>query len=184
MRRITVVPYDPVWPQAFALAAGELAAVMDGLLLENHHIGSTAIPGIHAKPVIDILAIVSDIAAVDQRTPQMKALGYEAMGEFGIEGRRYFRRDNPAGERTHQVHAFQQGSPHVRRHLAFRDFMRAHPAWAKRYSELKRKLASAHPDNIAAYMDGKDGFIKEAQEKALAWADKKRTAAANGRIRA
>jgi GrpB-like predicted nucleotidyltransferase (UPF0157 family) len=170
MRRVTVVPYDPGWPRAFALAAGELTSAMDGVLLEVHHIGSTAIPGIHAKPVIDMLAVVSDIAAVDPCAAQMKALGYEAMGEFGIEGRRYFRRDNAGGERTHQVHAFQNGSPHVRRHLAFRDFMRAHPAWARRYAELKRKLAAAHPLDAAAYMDGKDGFIKEAEGSALTWA--------------
>jgi GrpB-like predicted nucleotidyltransferase (UPF0157 family) len=183
MRRIVVVPYDASWPRAFAQAAGELTSTMGGILLEVHHIGSTAIPGIDAKPVIDILAVVSDIAAVDQRAAEMRVLGYEVMGEFGMDGRRYFRRDNPAGKRTHQVHTFQNGSPHVQRHLAFRDFMRAHPDWAGRYAELKRKLAAAHPFDAAAYMDGKDGFIKDAQAKALAWAARKRTATAAGRIR-
>jgi GrpB-like predicted nucleotidyltransferase (UPF0157 family) len=99
----------------------------------------------------------------------MRAIGYEAMGEFGIPGRRYFRRDSAAGVRTHQIHAFAAGSTHIRRHLAFRDYLRAHPAIAEAYSHLKQKLAVAHPDDIYAYMDGKDPFIKEVEQKALAW---------------
>ena len=169
MRRITVVPYDPRWPEAFAAEAGAVATALGGNLLEIHHIGSTAIAGIHAKPVIDLLAVVSDLALLDRDAPRMAALRYEVMGEFGITGRRYFRRNNAAGQRTHQVHAFQSGSPNVARHLAFRDFMRAHPALAAHYGELKQRLAEAFPNDVEAYMDGKDGFIKEMQAKALAW---------------
>ena len=168
-RRVTVVPYDPRWPQAFAAASAEVAAAFGANLLDIHHIGSTAIPGMHAKPVIDMLGIVADIAAVDSRHAQMQALGYEPMGEFGIPGRRYFRRDDHAGERTHQVPAFQSGS-HVQRHLAVRDFLRAHPEPAEQYATLKRRLAAAHPNDIEAYMDGKDAFIKEMEARALAWA--------------
>jgi GrpB-like predicted nucleotidyltransferase (UPF0157 family)/8-oxo-dGTP pyrophosphatase MutT (NUDIX family) len=168
-RVVVVVPYDPVWPQEFARASSEVAAALGPNLLAVHHIGSTSIPGIHAKPVIDMLAVVDDPAAVDQRNAEMARLGYEAMGEFGIDGRRYFRRDDPTGRRTHQIHAFAHGSPHVTRLLAFRDFMRAHPACAEQYSDLKRKLAEAHPRDIEAYMDGKDGFIKETERRALEW---------------
>ena len=71
--------------------------------------------------------------------------------------------------RTHQIHAFQTGSPHIILHLEFRDFLRAHPAFAAEYSELKQQLAAAHPHDMNAYMDGKDGFIKEMEAKALAW---------------
>jgi GrpB-like predicted nucleotidyltransferase (UPF0157 family) len=169
MRRIRVVPYDPRWPEAFAAEAAAVATALGGNLLEIHHVGSTAIPGIYAKPVIDMLAAVSDIALIDRDAARMAALGYEAMGEFGIAGRRYFRRDDAAGQRTHQVHAFQHGSPHVARHLAFRDFLRVHPALAAQYGELKQKLADAFPNDAEAYMDGKDGFIKDMQERALAW---------------
>jgi len=170
MRRVTVVPYDARWPQGFGAASAEVAAALGANLLQIHHIGSTAIPGMCAKPVIDMLAVVADVGAIDARDAQMRALGYESMGEFGIAGRRYLRRDNSAGERTHQVHAFQRGSPHVRRHLAFRDFMRAHAEPAEQYAALKRRLADAHPNDIEAYMDGKDGFIKEMEARALAWA--------------
>jgi GrpB-like predicted nucleotidyltransferase (UPF0157 family) len=91
------------------------------------------------------------------------------MGEYGIPGRRYFRKDDPEGVRTHHVHAFQAGSDEVVRHLAFRNYLRAHPADAQRYSELKRKLAREHPREMDAYMDGKDGFIKEMDRRAAAW---------------
>lgn len=169
MKRVIVVPYDPRWPEAFAVASREVAGAMGETLIEIHHIGSTAIPAICAKPVIDMLAVVRNIGAVDARVAQMEELGYEAMGEFGIPGRRYFRRDNAAGERTQQVHTFARGSPHVLRHLAFRDFMRAHRAVAERYSELKRTLAAAHADDIEAYIDGKDAFINETEAQALEW---------------
>lgn len=164
-----MVPYDPLWPREFERSSAEVAGALGANLLAIHHIGSTSIPGIHAKPVIDMLAVVADLAAVDQRSAAMEELGYQVMGEFGIEGRRYFRRDDGAGRRTHQVHAFAEGSPHVRRHLAFRDFMRAHPTFAAQYGELKRRLAKAHPHDVEAYMDGKDGFIKEMELRALEW---------------
>ena len=169
MRRVFVVPYDPQWPAAFALSSSDVVAALGDNLLAIHHIGSTSIPGMHAKPVIDMLAIVSDLATLDRDAAQMQSLGFEPMGEFGIPGRRYFRRDNPAGDRAHQVHAFQHGSPQIERHLAFRDFLRAHPTPAHEYAELKQRLATAHPHDIEAYMAGKDAFIKETEAKALAW---------------
>ena len=174
MRRVVVVPYDPRWPERFASSSQEVVAALGSSLLGIHHIGSTAIPGIHAKPVIDMLVAASDLAAVDRRAADLESIGYEVMGEFGIAGRRYFRRDSAAGERTDQVHVFEEGSPHVRRHLAFRDFMRDHPALARQYGALKQRLAEAHPNDIEAYMDGKDAFIKEMEVRALDWAASRR----------
>jgi GrpB-like predicted nucleotidyltransferase (UPF0157 family) len=168
-KQVIVVPPDPAWADAFDVAARELAESLGDNLLAVHHIGSTAIPGIWAKPVIDLMPVVRDIARVDERVEAMQALGYESMGEYGIPGRRYFRRDGTDGLRTHNVHAFQHDLPHVARHLAFRDFMRAHPELARQYSDLKRHLAARHPLDIEAYMDGKDAFIKEMESRALAW---------------
>ncbi len=146
----------------FVLALGENVVAI-------HHIGSTAIPGIYAKPIIDILVEVKDIAIVDQQSPAIAALGYQVMGEFGIPGRRFFRKDNKIGTRTHHIHIFEANSPDIKRHLAFRDYMIAHLEDAQKYSELKRQLAKQYPDNIDKYMDGKDGFIKKMQTKALEW---------------
>jgi GrpB-like predicted nucleotidyltransferase (UPF0157 family) len=181
MRRVIVLPYDTRWPSMFDAAAGEVRRALgdndsDHLLLELHHIGSTSVPGLAAKPVIDMLAVVASLEALDARSGAMRQLGYEVMGEFGIAGRRYFRRDDSTtGDRTHQVHAFAAGSDHVARHLAFRDYLRAHRDVADHYAALKLRLAAAHPSDIEAYMDGKDAFIKEAEAKALSWAARRGT---------
>ena len=167
--RIQVVAHDPAWRSEFDAERDCIAHALGDIVIRLHHIGSTAIPGIFAKPIIDILLEVGDIVRLDERSSTLEELGYEAMGEFGIPGRRYFRKNHASGIRTHQVHAFQVGSKEVERHLAFRDYMIAHTVEAQAYSELKQRLALAHPDDIEAYMDGKDPFIKEHEAKAIAW---------------
>lgn len=168
--RYQVVPHDPVWKQQYAREAELIASALNGMAAKLHHIGSTAIPDIAAKPIIDILIEVDDLRELDARSSAMEQLGYEAMGEFGIPGRRYFRKNDTSGIRTHQIHAFETGSPGAVRHLAFRDYMIAHPAAAQAYGALKERLAQQHPDDFEAYMDGKDALIKEHEAKALAWA--------------
>src|SRR5215210_2774693 len=169
MRRVEVVPHDPQWRDAFGAEAKHVAAALGENVVAIHHIGSTAIPNIYAKPVIDLLVEVRDITEVDGQSSAMESLGYEVMGEYGIHGRRYFRKETPEGIRTHHIHAFETGSAEVERHLAFRDYMIAHAGEAQRYSELKRKLAEEHPQSIDGYMDGKDGFIKEMDRRAAQW---------------
>ena len=168
MRHIVVLPHDPAWAQAFEDEAALLRPIFGGNLVEIHHIGSTAIPGIHAKPVIDMLPVVKDIAAVDAFNPQMEAIGYEPMGEYGIPGRRFFRKEID-GIRSHHVHAFQQGDSEIERHLNFAAFLRAHPEEAQAYSQLKIKLAQQFPHDIEGYCDGKDSLICELDEKASQW---------------
>lgn len=169
MSKVEVVPHNPRWRDAFEAEAKQVAAALGENVVAIHHIGSTAIPNIYAKPVIDLLVEVRDITEVDGQSSAMEALTYEVMGEYGIPGRRYFRKDNHEGIRTHHIHTFEAGSAEVERHLAFRDYMIAHPEDAQRYSELKRKLAQEHPQSIDGYMDGKDGFIKEMDQKAAEW---------------
>ena len=169
MKKVEVVPHNPRWRNAFEAEAKHIGAALGENVVAIHHIGSTAIPDIYAKPVIDLLVEVGNITEVDERSSAMEALGYEAMGEFGIPGRRYFRKDNQEGIRTYQIHVFDAGSAQIDRHLAFRDYMIAHPEDARKYSELKRKLAKEHSQSINGYMDGKDSFIKEIDRKALRW---------------
>ncbi|HYH83366.1 MAG TPA: GrpB family protein [Longimicrobium sp.] len=169
MKKVEVVPHDRRWRDAFEAEAKEIAAALDGTVVAIHHIGSTAIPDIHAKPVVDVLVELGDLGEADRRSAAMEALGYEVMGEFGLPGRRYFRKDDERGTRTHQVHAFEAGSAEAARHLAFRDYMIAHSDDARRYGELKRKLAAEHPHDSEAYMDGKDSFIKEMERRAAQW---------------
>ncbi|HEY0174161.1 MAG TPA: GrpB family protein [Pyrinomonadaceae bacterium] len=169
MWKVEVVPHDPRWRDAFEAEARHVAAALGENVVAVHHVGSTAIPDIYAKPVVDLLIEVRDIAEVDGRSPAMESLGYEVMGEYGIPGRRYFRKDDREGVRTHHIHAFEAGSAEAVRHLAFRDYMIAHPAEAQRYSELKRRLAEEHPQSMDGYMDGKDDFIKEMDRRAARW---------------
>jgi len=167
--KVEVVPHNPHWRDAFEAEAKYVAAALGENVVAVHHIGSTAIPNIYAKPVVDLLVEVRDITEVDGRSSAMESLGYEVMGEYGIAGRRYFRKDNREGIRTHHVHAFEAGSAEVERHLAFRDYLIAYPGDAQKYSELKRRLAGEHPQSIDAYMDGKDDFIKEMDRRAAQW---------------
>ena len=167
--RVRVVAHDPAWKNDFEAEADHIARALGDIVVSLYHIGSTAIPGIFAKPIIDILLEVDDIVRLDGRSSAMEQLGYEAMGEFGIPGRRYFRREIASGIRTRQVHAFASGSTEIERHLAFRDFMIAHPTEAQAYSQLKQRLAREHPCDIEAYIDGKDLFIKEHEGKAITW---------------
>lgn len=169
VRQVIVVPHNPAWSRQFEQESQAIRGALSGNSLAIHHVGSTAIPHIYAKPIIDILAEVADINQVDDQVPSLAVLGYEALGEYGISGRRYFRKQDATGTRTHHLHVFQTGSVAVRRHLAFRDYMIAHPEAAQAYSQLKQRLAAAHPTDIEAYMDGKDSFIKEMEQTALEW---------------
>ena len=167
--KVDVVPPDPAWRWAFETEAEQIALLMGENIFAIHHIGSTAIPGIYAKPVIDFLIEVEAITKTDEQIAAMEAIGYEAMGEFGLPGRRYFRKNRSLGIRTHNVHIYEVGSPEITRHLAFRDYMIAHPDTAQQYSELKRELAKKYPQDLEEYMDGKDEFIKTMEKKALEW---------------
>lgn len=168
-RKVDVVPHNANWQSAFEDESQQVCVALGKNLVAIYHIGSTAIPTIHAKPIIDMLVAVEDITKVDQQNALMQALGYEVMGEFGIAGRRFFRKDNQVGIRTHHIHTFEVGSAQINRHLAFRDYMRSHPEDAQKYSELKHTLAQQHPYDIEGYMDGKSDFIKDIDKRAQLW---------------
>jgi len=167
VRKVAVVPPDLLWQGMFEAESQQLSRSFGDNAIAIHHIGSTSIVTIYAKPIIDILVEVTDLEKVDERNHSIASLGYLAMGEFGIAERRFFRKDNLAGIRTHHVHTFETGSPQVDRHLAFRDYMRSHPEAAQKYSQLKRQLAQKYPNDIEKYMDGKAGFIEAIDNQLL-----------------
>ena len=172
MRKVEVVPYNPDWRSLFETEANQIAISLAKNITAIHHIGSTSIETIYAKPIIDILVTVKSISKVDDRNSQMQSLGYQYMGEFGIRGRRFFLKDNMAKIRTHHVHVFETDSPQVKRHLAFRDYLNAHLEAAQAYSILKQSLAEKYPHDIEQYMDGKDGFIQEIDRQAAEWQER------------
>lgn len=165
---VVVAPYDQAWPQRFDEEAARLAPAFGPALMTLHHIGSTSVPDLAAKPIIDIMPVVRDIADVTAPvTAALARLGYEGLGEFGLPGRRYFRKGGD--NRTHHVHVYAFDHPDVVRHLAFRDYLRARPVVRCQYARLKVALAARYPRDIKTYMDGKDPFIKATEARALAW---------------
>ena len=166
-RKIVVEPYNKKWKAKFKNEKQKLEKIFNDIIIGIHHIGSTAIPGIKAKPVIDIMIVVKNINKVDSYNNAMKSLGYEPKGEFGIANRRFFQKGG--NDRTHHVHIFQQGNKEIKRHLNFRDYMRAHPKQAQKYSRLKETLADKHSHNIRKYIEGKNDFIAEIDNKAAKW---------------
>lgn len=157
-RQVVLVPYDKQWPLLFAQEEQQLAAILKQRCLAIHHIGSTAIPQIHAKPIIDILPVVDDIEKIDALNPHFEALGYTCMGEYGIKGRRFFWKSK--SQRSHNIHIFSQNSPEIARHLAFRDFLINNPVYAQAYSLIKQSLAAVFVDDIENYVNGKASFIQ------------------------
>ncbi len=162
---IELVPYTSQWEVIFKDEAALLCQALEPTFLAIHHIGSTSIPGIVAKPIVDILPVVKDIQEVDRLTPALEALGYEAKGEYGMPGRRFFMKKKN-GKRLFNVHIFQEGHLDIERHLRFRNYMRDHPEEAQDYSNLKKELIAKHPDDIERYCWGKEDFIKAIEIRA------------------
>lgn len=161
-----VLPHDPSWMQNFRDEARVLAAAVAPTDIGLHHIGSTAVPGILAKPVIDMLGETSSLGAFDRSSRRLEAIGYESMGAFGIEGRRYFRKSAADGARTHHLHVYEIGSPQIARHLAFRDYLLAFPDRAAAYSELKSRILSG---GSVTYQEAKAAFVAALDAEAAAW---------------
>nr|WP_300064820.1 GrpB family protein [uncultured Roseobacter sp.] len=164
-----VVPHDPRWKTAFEDQAKAIERALGTTPIQLHHIGSTAIPGILAKPIIDLLGTVHHLDDMDAKAHALESLGYEVMGAYGIDGRRYFRKLDRDGTPTHHLHVFEQGSQHAERHLAFRDYLIAHPEVAKDYSALKERLTKDSAVTWDSYMDGKEPFVNLVEPKAVDW---------------
>lgn len=164
---ITVVPYDKKWPAEFIRESIAIHAAFEPYHVKMHHIGSTAVPGLRAKPIIDVLMEVKSLRELDRNSTELESIGYESMGEMGIAERRYFRKGGD--HRTHQIHAFRYRNPNIVRHIAFRDYLRTHPLIAHEYGNLKTKVAKSCNHDIAKYSAGKNEFIKYHEELALKW---------------
>lgn len=164
--KVRLSEYDGNWVQMFNNEAIFLRGVFGEEIIKFEHFGSTSVPGIKAKPVIDMMCFVKDIEKIDTFNDRMHSLGYDVAGEWGIEGRRLFRK---GGEnRTHHIHVYEQGNPHIQRHLILRDYLRTHPDEVERYTYLKEELAQKY-DDTAFYSKAKKPFVKELEQRALNW---------------
>lgn len=170
---VILAAYSPEWPRTATTHAGRLQ-VLGPNLVAVHHIGSTSVPGLIAKPIIDLIPVINSLTSLDEQHQRVEALGYQWHGELGISGRRYCTLADEAGVRAVQLHFFKEGSPHIERHIAFRDYLRAHPEEANAYAIEKRRAQSLHPANSHAYTDEKDKWIRAAETKALIWASRQK----------
>ncbi|MFP7478161.1 GrpB family protein [Terribacillus saccharophilus] len=167
MRKVEVFSDNENWRHMFKREAFKLRTIFEDEIADIHHIGSTSVPELKAKPIIDILPVVRDIHIVDDFNDEMREIGYEPKGENGIPGRRYFEKGGDF--RTHHVHIYQNGSYEIKRHVAFRDYLLVHPEMKKRYGLLKAELAERFQYDIEAYIRGKEQLVKEIEAKALVW---------------
>jgi GrpB-like predicted nucleotidyltransferase (UPF0157 family) len=168
VRKVEVVPYDPTWPCKYDMEVERLESGLCPPEISFYHIGSTAVPGLAAKPTIDILAEVEDLALLDAIPYKFIDLGYQVKGENGIAERRYYQKRSGEVHLFH-IHAFEKGQPEIERHLTFRDYLRAHPEDAHAYQALKLKLAQDYPFDAKSYTDGKTDLICEIDRKAALW---------------
>ncbi|HBV38781.1 MAG TPA: GrpB family protein [Erwinia sp.] len=169
MRKVTIAAYDKQWPAMFEDESLLLKRTLGHVIAQIHHVGSTSVPGLAAKPTIDILLEVVSLNALDTLNAAMARAGYRARGENGIPNRRYFTKGGE--QRSHQVHAFATGDRQIVRHLAFRDYLIGNQEAAERYTEVKRSAARASENDMHRYSTFKAGFIEYHLQLALAdWA--------------
>ena len=168
-RTVEIVDYNPGWPALALVESARLANAIGADLIRIEHLGSTSVPGLAAKPVVDLFPVVTSLKALDRRQSAIEELGYLWRGEFGVTGRRFCSRDI-AGVR--RFHCFEDGTEELVRHRIFRDYLRAHPFEARALEDQKRGAAAAHPDDTLAYNGAKSGWILACQLRANAWAEK------------
>ena len=163
VERVELVDHDPSWAALFEQERILLARVFDGQAIGIEHIGSTSVPGLCAKPIVDVLVGLRELELSAAQIAAMQELGYEFLGEYGRPGRLFFRKH----PRTHHVHVVAYGGEHWNRQLTFRDALRTDAHERQRYDEFKRRLAAdGHPREV--YTELKTPFIREIEARARA----------------
>lgn len=155
---ITIVPSHPLWPAEFARVRAELVGALPGWILSVDHVGSTSVPGLAAKPILDVSVAVPDLEAARALVPALEALGFRHRPDDELPDRHYLPR-TVGGLRRHHLSLAEPGSWHRTNSLVFRDALRRDPDLARRYGDLKRRLAAEVGTERLAYLNGKTGFV-------------------------
>ncbi len=162
---VELVPYDETWPALFEQERARIERVVGSWVEHIEHVGSTAVPGLAAKPILDILIGVRSLPEAQQRCIEpFERLGYEYRGDAGVPGRLFFRKGDP--KKSHHLHVAEVGDAFWEHHLLFRDYLRTHQETALEYAGLKRALAECYHDDRAAYTEAKTDFISEVVQRA------------------
>lgn len=157
---IVVEPYDPTWAREFERLRDFLSSHLENLVVGIHHVGSTSVEGLAAKPIIDLDIEIESMKVFPELLTRLERLGYSHKGDYGIPGREVIKRDRSDEFMQYHMYVCPSDSPELKRHLYFRDYLRSHPSDVREYGELKRGLAARHGNDIDAYIDGKAEFIK------------------------
>ena len=160
-KKVVVLPYDEGWKADFEAIKREIEAALGDLICGVEHVGSTSVEGMSAKPCIDLDAVMADHGVFDAVVDRLAAIGYIHEGDLGIPGREAFRYEGKPHLRTHHLYVCPKDSEELRRHLTFRDYLRAHPEAVARYSAVKERAAALYPDDIDGYMACKSPCIEE-----------------------
>ena len=163
---IIIVDYNTNWSNQYEQEKKQILLALGDTMTDIQHIGSTSVPGLAAKPVIDMILGLKQIPPLPEQVSSLEAIGYSYHGELGIPGRHYFRKGMP---RTHQIHAVLVNNELWERHILFRDFLRNNPQAAQRYEALKRKLAQKFGCDREVYTDSKTPLIEQLLVEAVLW---------------
>jgi GrpB-like predicted nucleotidyltransferase (UPF0157 family) len=166
---VRIVEYDPTWVEMAAVEIARIEVAVGEVAVRIDHVGSTAVPGLAAKPIVDLQLSVANVDARSLYVEQLEGLGYLFAPDSASPDFHFF--GLPAARpRTHHLHVCAAGSEDERRHLAVRDYLRAHPDEVAAYAEVKRGLAARAPGDRLAYIEGKDAYVAALERRALAWA--------------
>jgi GrpB-like predicted nucleotidyltransferase (UPF0157 family) len=168
-RKVEIVEYDLNWAKLYREEKAKIVAAIGRLAVAIEHIGSTAVVGLGAKPIIDIMVGVNSLSDAQQYMEPLRGLGYKYQPEHEdtMSERRYFNKGEPPEEQHYHLHMVEEGGEFWKRHLAFRDYLRTHPETSRQYCELKKKLASEYGSDREGYTEAKTSFIESVVVKAL-----------------
>ncbi|WP_194926656.1 GrpB family protein [Catenulispora pinisilvae] len=161
---VEVEDYDPRWPEVYAMLSEPLYSALSGIAQRIEHVGSTSVPGLAAKPIIDLTVVIGTRDDLPAAINALRAIGYHHEGDLGIPGREAF--TTPPGAPSHHLYVCAKNSPQLAQQLMFRDFLRAHPDIALAYATLKRSLAERFTYDRSAYTAAKSAFIEQTLTKA------------------
>ncbi|QNR08059.1 GrpB family protein [Macrococcoides canis] len=162
--KVRLSDYNPKWKDSFKNECLIISDMIPDEVVRFEHFGSTSVPGMKAKPVIDMMVLVKDINQIDSYNSKFGEAGYDVSGEWGIPGRRLLRKGGD--DRTHHIHIYQEDHPEIYRHLAVRDYLLEHPEEVTAYSDLKTKLAQSY-DETPEYRNAKRDYVVALEKRAL-----------------
>ena len=160
-KHVVVLPYDEHWARDFCEIKSEIQEALDQLALAIEHVGSTSVHGLSAKPIIDIDVVIKDYSMLDAVISALERIDYHHEGNLGIAGRESFKYEGKTHLRKHHLYVCQRDSEELKRHIAFREYLRSHPEAVREYSRIKEEGAALYPFDIEKYIEHKSPFVEK-----------------------